>query len=144
MKVLFKLDHPNAKLPTRGSTGAAGYDVYAAEAGYINPGQRALVPTGLRMAIQEGYECQVRPRSGLALKQGVTVLNTPGTIDEDYRGLCGVILMNHSSEQFCWSVGDRVAQFIFNEYQTPDFSVVDTLPETVRGEGGYGSTGVQA
>ena len=107
----------------------------------IYPGGRALVPTGLKMALPAGFEAQVRPRSGLALKYGVTVLNTPGTIDSDYRGDIGVVLMNNSTEPFHVRTGDRIAQLVIAKHEQVQFIPVDELNETSRGTGGFGSTG---
>lgn len=107
----------------------------------INPGGRALIPTGLKIALPAGYEAQVRPRSGLALKHGITILNTPGTIDSDYRGDVGVILINHGSEPFVVEQGDRIAQLVINEIIQGVFVEVDVLTETERGAGGFGHTG---
>ena len=107
----------------------------------INPGGRALIPTGLKVAIPEGYEIQVRPRSGLALKNGITLLNTPGTIDADYRGDIGVIIINHGTEPFIIKAGDRIGQIVLNKVEKIEWQQVDTLPDTIRGEGGFGSTG---
>ena len=107
----------------------------------INPGGRALIPTGLHIALPIGYEAQIRPRSGLALKSGITVLNTPGTIDSDYRGDVGVILINHGLEPFCIMQGDRIAQMVINKIEQVDFVQVAELNETNRGAGGFGSTG---
>lgn len=107
----------------------------------INPGGRALIPTGLRVAIPEGYEIQVRPRSGLALKNGITLLNTPGTIDADYRGDIGVIVINHGTEPFTIIAGDRIGQIVLNKVERIEWKEVDNLPDTIRGEGGFGSTG---
>lgn len=107
----------------------------------IQPGGRALIPTGIQMALPAGYEAQVRPRSGLALKYGITVLNTPGTIDADYRGDVGVILMNHGTEPFVVEQGDRIAQLVINEIIQGVFVEVDVLTETERGAGGFGHTG---
>lgn len=104
---------------------------------------RKLIPTGLHIALPEGYEAQVRPRSGLALKKGITVLNTPGTIDSDYRGDVGVILVNLSSEDFVVQPGERIAQMIINKFEQAELIEVETLDETERGEGGYGSTGTK-
>lgn len=107
----------------------------------IHPGGRALIPTGLHIALPVGYEAQIRPRSGLSLKNGITVLNTPGTIDSDYRGDVGVILVNHGLEQFCVMQGDRIAQMVINKVEQVDFVQVAELDETSRGAGGFGSTG---
>jgi dUTP pyrophosphatase len=145
LKVKFLKESPRAQLPTRGSDGAAGLDLYASEAVVIPayPGGIALVPTGLRMMLPCGYEAQVRPRSGLALKHGVTVLNSPGTIDEDYRGPVGVILINHGRSPFVIDVGDRIAQLVIVPCITRNVSCeeVETLDQTTRGSGGFGSTG---
>ena len=108
----------------------------------LEPLQRCMVPTGLFMALPEGYEAQVRPRSGLAIKKGVTVLNTPGTIDADYRGEICVILVNLSSEPFVINDGERVAQMIISRYEQVEWEAVETLDETERGAGGFGHTGV--
>ena len=108
----------------------------------IAPLGRALIPTGLYIALPDGWEAQVRPRSGLALKHGVTVLNAPGTIDADYRGEVGVILVNLGGEDFIVNDGDRIAQMIFNQYGKAEFVEVDTLDSTERGAGGFGHTGV--
>lgn len=108
----------------------------------LPPLGRALIPTGLYIALPDGWEAQVRPRSGLALKKGITVLNTPGTIDADYRGEVGVILVNLSSEDFVVQDGERIAQMVFNQYGKAEFVEVETLSETERGAGGFGHTGV--
>ncbi|MBN3032933.1 MAG: dUTP diphosphatase [Candidatus Saganbacteria bacterium] len=130
-------------LPKYMSGHAAGMDLYAAvKADFTIPsGEWKLVPTGLSMAIPEGYEAQVRPRSGLALKQGVSVLNTPGTVDADYRGEVGVILMNHSKTGLVVKRGDRIAQMIINKIERIEFEEVEELPESGRGSGGFGHTG---
>jgi dUTP pyrophosphatase len=132
-------------LPKYMSDHAAGMDLYAAvnPEVIIPPGEWKLVPTGIAIALPEGYEAQVRPRSGLALKQGVSILNTPGTVDADYRGEVGVILMNHSKQDLIIKRGDRIAQMIINEVVRIDFEQVTELPETVRGAGGFGHTGVK-
>ena len=108
----------------------------------IAPGGRALIPTGLKMALPFGYEGMVRPRSGLALKHGITVLNTPGTIDSDYRGDVGVILINHGNKVFTVNQGDRIAQLIINKVEQVEFEIVNELDDTARGSGGFGSTNV--
>lgn len=130
-------------LPAYATHGAAGMDVVAAEALTLAPGARHAVATGFAMAIPEGYEVQVRPRSGLALKHGVTCLNTPGTIDSDYRGEVKVILANLGSEPFPIARGDRIAQLVPAPVQRATLSEVDSLDETVRGAGGFGSTGTR-
>ena len=108
----------------------------------LDPGARVLIPTGLYLALPEGFEAQVRPRSGLALKNGITVLNTPGTIDADYRGEIGVILVNLSAEEFTINDGDRIAQMVIAKHETATWEEVESLEETERGEGGFGSSGV--
>lgn len=130
-------------LPEYASGGAAGADVRAAikQDLILQPGQSALIPTGLRFAIPKGYEIQVRPRSGMALKHQITVLNTPGTIDSDYRGDLGIILINHGKEPFVIKPGMRIAQIILAPVLQADFRIVESLAESTRGEGGFGHTG---
>jgi len=124
---------------------SAGADLVAAIPASIPlaPGDRALIPTGIALALPAGYEAQVRPRSGLALKHGVTVLNTPGTIDADYRGEIGVILINHGTETFGIERGMRIAQLIVAEVTSAKWTIVENLPESVRADGGFGSTGLE-
>lgn len=131
-------------LPSYMSEHAAGMDMYAAvkEETKILSGEWKLIPTGISIALPEGYEAQVRPRSGLALKQGVSVLNTPGTVDADYRGEVGVILMNHSKQELIIRRGDRIAQMIINKIERIQFEEVQELADTERGAGGFGHTGV--
>lgn len=131
------------ELPVYATEGAAGLDLVAAVAAPVElpPGGRALVPTGIAIALPEGYEAQVRPRSGLALKNGVTVLNTPGTIDADYRGEVGVILINHGDRPFTVERGMRVAQLVVARYERIAWTEVAELPDSRRGAGGFGSTG---
>ena len=128
-------------LPAYATAHAAGMDVVAAEDLDLQPGKRHAVATGLRIAIPEGYEVQVRPRSGLALKHGITVPNTPGTIDADYRGELKVIMINHGIEPFPVRRGERIAQLVPAAVTQAEWQEVDELDETVRGEGGFGSTG---
>lgn len=130
-------------VPTRATEGSSGYDLKAniTEPIVLQPLERKLISTGLRLALPIGYEAQVRPRSGLALKHGITVLNTPGTVDADYRGDVGVILVNLSNIPFTVEPGDRIAQLVFQRIETPTLYEVDSLAETDRGSGGYGSTG---
>jgi dUTP pyrophosphatase len=128
-------------LPAYATPGSAGMDLLAAREMVIPPGGRALVPTGLAVAIPDGFEMQVRPRSGLALKHGVTVLNAPGTVDSDYRGEVGVILFNTGAEPFMIARGDRIAQAVFAPVTQAAWEEVVVLPETQRGAGGFGSTG---
>lgn len=128
-------------LPNYATEGAAGMDVVAAETATLAPGARAAVATGFAIAIPPGFEVQVRPRSGLALKHGVTCLNTPGTIDSDYRGEVKVILVNHGQEPFAIARGDRIAQLVPAPVQRAILETVDRLDDTRRGNGGFGSTG---
>ena len=128
-------------LPNYATHGAAGMDVVAAEDLDLMPGQRHAVATGFRVAIPEGYEIQVRPRSGLAFKHGVTVPNTPGTIDSDYRGELKVIVINHGAEGFAIARGDRIAQLVLAPVTLALWDEVAELDATVRGAGGFGSTG---
>jgi len=130
-------------LPVYASALAAGADVkaYISEQILIEPGASALVPTGLRMAIPAGYEVQVRPRSGLALKNQITVLNTPGTIDADYRGEISVILINHGKTVFVVTPGMRIAQIVLARVERANFNLEESLASTSRGEGGFGHTG---
>ncbi len=128
-------------LPTYATSGAAGMDVVAAEDVTLAPGARHPVATGLALAIPQGYEMQVRPRSGLALKHGITVPNTPGTIDSDYRGELKVILINHGAEPFAIARGDRVAQLVLAPVVQAAWDEVAELDDTARGAGGFGSTG---
>ncbi|SEM39284.1 dUTP pyrophosphatase [Sphingomonas gellani] len=139
---LQRLPHGDGlPLPAYASTGAAGLDIVAAEAVTLNPGERHAVATGFAIAIPAGFEVQVRPRSGLALKYGITCLNTPGTIDSDYRGEIKVILINLGQEPFAVVRGERIAQLVPAAVQPARFEEVDQLDATDRGAGGFGSTG---
>ena len=142
--VTVKVFNEFPPLPTYATEGAAAMDVYASKNVYISPGKRGLIPTGLYVEIPEGFKINVLPRSGLANKQGVTVLNSPGLIDHDYRGSLGVILVNHGSDPIDVKVGDRIAQIEIAPVYYIAWSSVETkeeLSKTVRGEGGFGSTG---
>ncbi|WP_416878204.1 dUTP diphosphatase [Litorimonas sp.] len=147
IRVEFKtLDHfEGLKLPAFETVLAAGADLRAAVSDsaptVLAPGERALVPTGFCMALPAGYEAQIRPRSGLAYKHGITCLNTPGTIDADYRGEVKVLLINHGQEPFTIHRGERIAQMVVSPITQPEFVEVDVLSETDRGAGGFGSTG---
>lgn len=136
---------PTIALPSYETTGAAGADVRAnlpeGAPILLAPGQRALIPTGLRIEIPQGYEVQVRPRSGLALKHGITLPNTPGTIDSDYRGPLGVIVLNAGQDTFEITHGERIAQLVVAPVVQATFEQADALTETSRGAGGFGSTG---
>ena len=142
MTLRFKRIHPDAVLPSYAHPSDAGMDVRSVEDLTIAPGSRALVPTGLVMLLPPMYEAQVRPRSGLALKSGITVLNTPGTIDSGYRGEVGVILVNLGDAPFEVKKGDKVAQIVIAPVTQPAIEETDTIDETDRGAGGFGSTGV--
>ena len=137
------INQSNNELPAFATASSAGMDLRAFLVSdiVIAPGERALVPTGLHMALPVGYEAQVRPRSGLAYKHGVTVLNSPGTIDADYRGDVGVILINHGDKDFHVKSGDRIAQLVVAQYTSFTWEAVTDLPDTARGEGGFGHTG---
>ena len=142
MKLKFKKIHENAIIPKFAKEGDAGLDITAIDDHEIQPNQHLLVKTGLKMEIPQGYEAQVRPRSGLALKNKITVLNSPGTIDSGYRGEIGVIMMNHGDETFKVNKGDRIAQIVIAKHETPEIHEVEELEDSERGEGGYGSTGL--
>ncbi|MEX1012977.1 MAG: dUTP diphosphatase [Waddliaceae bacterium] len=137
--------NPGASSPTYGTVGSAGADVRAhlSSEVHLQPGESALIPTGIFMAIPDGYEIQVRPRSGLALKHSVTVLNTPGTIDSDYRGEVKVILINHGKSSFVVEPNMRVAQLVLAKVAKAEFIKTDELAITTRGSGGFGHTGTQ-
>jgi len=140
MKIVNKSRHP---LPSYSTLLSAGMDLRANLEAPVSlaSGARILVPTGLYISIPKGYEAQIRPRSGLALKNGITVLNAPGTIDADYRGEIGVILVNLSQENFVINDGDRIAQMVVAKYETVEWEPCETLDETGRGAGGFGHTG---
>lgn len=133
--------NPDLPLPARATPHAAGYDVRATADVELAPGAIALVPTGLVMELPEGLECQVRPRSGLALKHGITLPNSPGTIDPDYRGELGIIVQNLGGETFRLARGERIAQLVFARFEAPAVEEVAEVAETARGRGGFGSTG---
>jgi len=132
-------------VPLYATPSSAGADLVAANQApeTLAPGARALIPTGIALALPAGYEAQVRPRSGLALKHGITVLNTPGTIDADYRGEIGVILINHGTETFVVERGMRIAQMVIAQVTTANWAIVESLPTSVRADGGFGSTGLE-
>ena len=142
MKVRI-VNKSNHRLPAYSTSLSAGMDLKANidEPMLLKPLERTLVPTGIYMALPEGYEAQIRPRSGLAAKYGITVLNSPGTVDADYRGEVKVILVNLSSEPFLINPGERIAQMIVARYEKVDWEEVRSLDDTERGEGGFGSTG---
>ena len=142
IKIINKSQHSSPEYSTKNS---AGLDLRAnlTESILLKPLKRILVKTGLYIQLPEGYEAQVRPRSGLAFKKGITVLNSPGTIDSDYRGEIGVILINLSDEDFLIENGERVAQMVIAKHERAEWIEVDILNETIRGEGGFGSTGIK-
>ena len=143
VKILIKKLNPNVKLPSYKTDGASGMDLMAflKEPIKVLPNSSYLVPTGLSIAFSEDYEVQIRPRSGLAAKNSITVLNTPGTIDSDYRGEIKIILFNHGKEDFVINNKDRVAQMILTPVVKIEFEETDDLPDTLRDKGGFGSTG---
>lgn len=142
-KIKFVKLNEDAHIPMFAHASDAGMDLYATEVVDLAPGEFRVVKTGLQMSLPFGYEAQVRPRSGLAAKKGVTVLNTPGTIDADYRGEVGVILINHGKEVFHIEKGDRIAQMVISKLTKFQIKQVRSLEKTARGEGGFGSTGVK-
>ena len=142
-KVLIKKLDPAVKLPAYKTNGASGMDLMAfiKEPVNVKPKTSSLIPTGLSVAFSEDYEIQIRPRSGLAAKNNISVLNTPGTVDSDYRGQIKVIIYNHGSENFVIKNGDRIAQMILTPVIKMELEETNNLPKTIRGEGGFGSTG---
>ena len=143
VKILVKKFDKNIKLPTYKTSGSSGMDLvaYIKNKITIDPGKTVMIPTGIAMAIPKNYEIQIRPRSGLAAKKGISVLNTPGTVDSDYRGEIIIILINLSKKSFVVKSGDRVAQMILCPVAKGKLQEVKNLPKTVRGKGGFGSTG---
>lgn len=141
VKIINKSSNP---LPSYSTTSSAGMDLRAnlSEPITLNPLERALVPTGIFIELPQGYECQIRPRSGLALKHGISLVNTPGTIDADYRGEIGVILINLSNEPFVVNHGERICQMVVTNYSSVNWCEVETLDDSERGAGGFGHTGV--
>tara|TARA_Y100001970_G_scaffold45110_1_gene56537 strand:+ start:5707 stop:6144 length:438 start_codon:yes stop_codon:yes gene_type:complete len=142
-KVLIKKIHSKAEIPSYKTEGASGVDLIAfiEKEVLISPGRSDIIPTGISVGIPKNHELQIRPRSGLAAKSQISVLNTPGTIDSDYRGEIKVILFNHGKSDFLVKNGDRIAQMVLVPILKIDFLEVDDLPETIRGDGGFGSTG---
>ena len=146
MKIkIQKLANFRGKLLSYETSGSAGIDIKAAidKSIQLEAGKRVLVPSGFKVAISDGFELQIRPRSGLALKKGITVLNSPGTIDPDYRGEVGVIIINHGDEAFDINPGDRIAQMVVSQLIQAELEEVNSLSHTKRGTGGFGSTGVK-
>ena len=143
VKVLIKKLNPSVQLPSYKTNGASGMDLMAfiEKPINLNPGKSCLVPTGLSVAFPQEYEIQIRPRSGLAAKNNISVLNTPGTIDSDYRGEIKIILFNHSNDNFIINNNDRIAQMVLTPITKMELEEANELPESIRGEGGFGSTG---
>ena len=142
LRVKIKKLADDAIIPNYAHKGDAGMDIYSVEEKVLNPGESALISTGIAIAIPYGFEAQVRPKSGLAANNGITVLNTPGTIDCHYRGEVKVIMINLGKTHFKVEKGKKIAQIVFNKVEEADFQEVDELDETARGEGGFGSTGL--
>ena len=139
--IRFKLTHPSAKAPVQARPHDAGYDICATEGDLILPGETKLIRTGVILEMPDDFECQVRSRSGLAFKHGVTVLNSPGTIDAGYRDEVGVLLVNHGTKVFAFAQGDRVAQLVFQRRSLVELVEIQAVADSVRGTGGFGSTG---
>ena len=144
MKLKIKKLNENVNIPEYKSEGAAGMDLYANidKPVILRPLQRKLIPTGLSIELEHGYEAQIRPRSGMALKNGISILNTPGTIDEDYRGEVGIIAVNLSTDEYIIQPQERIAQMVITKVEQADIEVVTELSDTERGDGGFGHTGV--
>ena len=143
VRILVKKFDKNIKLPAYKTSGSSGMDLvaYIKNKITINPGKTAMIPTGIAVAIPKNYEIQIRPRSGLAAKKGISVLNTPGTVDADYRGEIKIILINLSKKKFVVKSGNRIAQMILCPVAKAKFKEIENLPKTIRGKGGFGSTG---
>jgi dUTP pyrophosphatase len=140
-KILVKQLDPDLPLPSHARPGDAGVDLYASEGGELAPGQRAMVPTGIAVAVPEGHVGLIAPRSGLAVRHGISLVNSPGILDAGYRGEIHVVMINQATEPFSFERGDRIAQLIVVPFATQHYVVVDELPSTERGSGGFGSTG---
>ena len=140
LEIKVRKINPDAKIPCYAHPGYAGMDLFSCEDYILKPGERRLFPTGLQMELPKGYEMQIRPKSGLALKHGITVLNTPGTIDSSYRGEVGIILFNSSGENYEVKSGEKIAQAVISKFETASIVEINELSETSRGEGGFGST----
>ena len=141
MEIKIQKIHPDAIIPKYAHEGDSGMDLYSIEERTLPSMARTLMPTGIRIALPKGYEAQVRPRSGLALKKGISIINTPGTIDSGYRGDVGVILINHSKETVTIDKGERIAQIVIQKVECAKITEVESLDETERGQNGFGSTG---
>lgn len=143
MEIKLKVLHPDAVIPKYQTSGAAGFDMCSVIEAVIKPKEWALIKTGIALEIPHGFEVQIRPRSGLALKYGISVLNSPGTIDSDYRGEIGVVLINHSNQEFKVEIGDRIAQGVIAQVIQANFALVEDLLQTSRGQKGFGSSGIK-
>jgi len=143
VKVRIQRIDSNARMPEMAHPGDSGFDLFASETVSLKPGERKLVPTGIKVSLPAGFEAQVRPKSGLALKHGISVLNTPGTIDSGYRGEIKVILVNLGEQEYKVEKGKKIAQIVFARVECPEIVEVSELDETKRNEGGFGSTGLE-
>ncbi len=143
MEIQIKKVQKDAIIPKYARKGDAGFDLHSVTRGVVLPGESELIKTGIAVEIPQGYEVQIRPRSGLALKHGITVLNSPGTIDSGYRGEIGVILINHGSKVFVYDKGDRIAQGVINKVEQASFIKAEELADSERGKGGFGSSGIK-
>lgn len=144
MKLFIKKLQSDIEIPKYMTEGAAGMDLCAAVENdtILKKGEIKLIPTGIAISIEKGYEAQIRPRSGLAIKYGISLVNTPGTIDSDYRGEINIIMINFGQDDFLIKRGDRIAQMVINKIETPSIVEVESLDDTLRGKGGFGSTGI--
>ena len=142
IKIKIKLLNENAKIPVRASEHASGFDIFSAQKTILKAKSFQLISTGFAIEMPQSMEAQIRPRSGLAIKHGITILNSPGTIDADYRGEIKVILINHSDTDFKIEIGTRIAQIVFSKIVETEFEQVENLNESIRGENGFGSTGL--
>ncbi|MEI6731354.1 MAG: dUTP diphosphatase [archaeon] len=142
VKLRIRRAHAKAMMPVYAHPGDAGMDLFSVENKILKPGERAIVNTGLHVEVPEGFELQLRPRSGLAIKKGITLVNTPGTVDSGYRGEIGLIMINHSKEDFEIKEGDRIAQAVLTRFESAELEEASELSDSSRGTGGYGSTGV--
>ncbi len=144
MKLFIKKLQSDIEIPKYMTEGAAGMDLCAAVENdtILKKGEIKLIPTGIAISIEKGYEAQIRPRSGLAIKHGISLVNTPGTIDSDYRGEINIIMINFGQDDFLIKRGDRIAQMVINKIETPSIIEVESLDDTLRGKGGFGSTGI--
>lgn len=143
MKVLIEKTDKNARIPEYAHPGDAGMDLYSVDTCDIEPGEIKLIHTGIKIQLPENTEAQIRPRSGLALKNGITVLNTPGTIDEGYRGEIGIVIINHGKERFTVEIGTKIAQMVIKPVLKIEIEETQKIDNTERGEGGFGSTGLK-